>query len=513
MPVAPGNHLRDVLRRHLWCTLAGLPPALELALARLDLVAQGSGPVVVLGGGRLVSLAREPPQVVLERTRVVVLRLHPQAHARARLVDQVDRLVGQEAVADVAVGELRGCNDRLVRDAHAVECLVAILQPAQDLDRLLHGWLAHQHRLEAPLQGRVALDVLAVLVEGGRADHVQLAARERGLEHVGGVHRALRSPGADDRVHLVDEEDQLVGGTADLVDHGLQPFLELAAVLRAGDHPGEVERDHAAVGQRLRHLVVDDALGDALDDRGLAHAGLAEQGRVVLRSPREDLDRLLDLVGAADHRVELALARLLGEVAAELLQPRRARLLTRSARVDAADDRAAQLRVRDTEPLQQLPRRRLFITREGEQHVLGADVGGTELARLLVGGQQRGLRVRGQRRGDVGPLRLLGLLLELRRDRGGVRADLLEDVANDVVLEGAVEQVVALEVEAPPLQSRLGGPLEKRPGRVAEELGHVHALGAARRRLGRGCAGARRRAVEEVREELVEEAAAAAEPA
>ena len=306
-----------------------------------------------------------------------------------------------------------------------------------------------------------------------------------GLSMLRGVHRALRSPGADDRVHLVDEEDQLVGGAADLVDHRLQPLLELAAVLRAGDHPGEVERDHAAAGQRLRHLVVDDALRDALDDRGLADAGLAEQGRVVLRPPREDLDRLLDLVGAADHRVELALARLLGEVAAELLQPRRARLLTRSARVHAADDRAAQLRVRDAEPLQQLPRRRLFVTREGEQHVLGADVGGTELARLLVGGQQRGLRVRGQRRGDVGPLRLLGLLLELRRDRGGVRADLLEDVANDVVLEGAVEQVVALEVEAPPLQSRLGGPLEERPGRVAEELGHVHALGAPRRRLGR----------------------------
>ena len=53
---------------------------------------------------------------------------------------------------------------------------------------------------------------------------------------------------------------------------------------------------------------------------------------------------------------------------------------------------------------EQLARLRLLVTREREQHVLGADVGGTELARLLVGGEQRGLRVRGQRRGDVGPL-------------------------------------------------------------------------------------------------------------
>src|SRR6185312_190687 len=55
------------------------------------------------------------------RARVVVLRLHPQANARAGLVDQVDRLVGQEAVADVAIGELRGRDDRLVGDSYTVE--------------------------------------------------------------------------------------------------------------------------------------------------------------------------------------------------------------------------------------------------------------------------------------------------------------------------------------------------------------------------------------------------------
>jgi AAA domain (Cdc48 subfamily) len=45
-------------------------------------------------------------------------RLTAQAHARTRLVDQVDRLVGQEAVADVAIEELRGRDDRLVQDAN-----------------------------------------------------------------------------------------------------------------------------------------------------------------------------------------------------------------------------------------------------------------------------------------------------------------------------------------------------------------------------------------------------------
>ena len=42
--------------------------------------------------------------------------------------------------------------------------------------------------------------------------------------------------GADDRVHLVDEGDDLALGVGDLLEHGLEPLFELAAVLRAGHH-------------------------------------------------------------------------------------------------------------------------------------------------------------------------------------------------------------------------------------------------------------------------------------
>ena len=67
--------------------------------------------------------------------------------------------------------------------------------------------LADQHLLEAALERGVLLDVLAVFVERGRADAVQLAARERRLEHVAGVDRAFGLAGADHGVQLVDEDD------------------------------------------------------------------------------------------------------------------------------------------------------------------------------------------------------------------------------------------------------------------------------------------------------------------
>ena len=77
----------------------------------------------------------------------------------------------------------------------------------------------------------------------------------------------------------------------DLVEHRLEALLELAPVLRAGDERAHVEREDRPVAQALGHVAAHDALGEALDDRGLADAGVADQHRVVLRLAREDLDR------------------------------------------------------------------------------------------------------------------------------------------------------------------------------------------------------------------------------
>ena len=145
----------------------------------------------------------------LELVHDLGLGVDLDAHARGRLVDQVDRLVGQEAVGDVAVRQRRRGDDRRIGDAHAVMHLVAFLQAAQDRDRVLDGRLVDQHLLEAALQRRVLFDVLAVFVQRRRADAVQLAARQRRLEHVAGVHRAFGFAGADHRVQLVDEQDDL----------------------------------------------------------------------------------------------------------------------------------------------------------------------------------------------------------------------------------------------------------------------------------------------------------------
>ena len=203
---------------------------------------------------------------------------------------------------------------------HAVEDFVAVLQPAQDGDGVLHRRLVHHHGLEPALERGVLFDVFAVFVQRGRADAVQLAAREHRLEQVARVHRALGFARADDGVQLVDEQQNVAVALFHLVEHGLEPFLELAAELGAGDQRAHIEREYGFVLQALRHVAAHDALRQPFGDGGLADARLADEDGVVLRFAREDADDVANLRVAPDDGVQLLLARAGDEVGAVLGQ-------------------------------------------------------------------------------------------------------------------------------------------------------------------------------------------------
>ena len=81
---------------------------------------------------------------------------------------------------------------------------------------------------------------------------MQFAARERRLEHVARVDRALGLAGADHGVQLVDEDDGVALVLRDLLQHRLQALLELAAVLRAREQRRHVEHQHALVLRAIR---------------------------------------------------------------------------------------------------------------------------------------------------------------------------------------------------------------------------------------------------------------------
>ena len=187
-------------------------------------------------------------------------------------------LSGRIPVRDIAVGKPGGSYDGLIGDLDLVMRLVLWTEAFDDVDGLIEARRLHVDRLEPALERAVLFDVLPELIERGGADALDLAARQGGLEHARRVDGAFCGSCADQRMQLVDEENDVVR-LDDLLHDDLEPFLELAAVLGARDQGAEVERYDTTVQDVLRNVGVDDALRKAFDDRGLADAGLADDDR------------------------------------------------------------------------------------------------------------------------------------------------------------------------------------------------------------------------------------------
>ena len=214
--------------------------------------------------------------------------------------------------------------------------------------------------------------------------------------------------------------------------------------------------------ERVGHVVVDDLLGEALDDRCLADPGLTHQHRVVLGAAREDLHDALELAGAADDRIELVLASHLGEVAAELVEDLAvllvvgalggapdvgtcAALLAATGRTgfgtaargalvarQQLDDLLAHAAQVGAELDEHLRGHALALADEAEQDVLGADVVVTELKRLAQRQFEHLLGPRGER--DVPGRRRAALtddLLDLVAHRLERDAQRLERLGRD----------------------------------------------------------------------------------
>ena len=479
---------RDVTRTPL------LLEAQALGEKGLLLVAQRCGLLeVLLLGGELLVLA-DLRDLLVELAQLRRGRQDRQAQTRAGLVDQVDRLVGQEPVGDVAVGEVRRRDDRAVGDLHLVVRLVAVAQPLQDVDRVGQARLGDLDRLEPALQGGILLEVLAVLVEGRRTDRLQLATSEERLQDGGRVDRALRSARTHEGVDLVDEDDDVAART-DLLRDLLQALLEVTAIAGPRDERTQVERVDLLVLQRLGDVILDDRLREALDDGGLADAGLADEDGVVLRAARQDLHDALDFLLAPDDGIELVVARGLREVVSELVEHRRAALgglalllagTGRDARGllalvprEQLDDLLAHLVEIGAELDEHLGGDALAFANEAEQDVLRADVVVTELQRL----SQRQLEhlLGARREGDVARRLLLALaddVLDLLAD--GVEGDpeAFERLGRDTLtlVDQAQQDVLGPDVVVVEHLRLFLGEDDDATGTVGESLEHVWLL-------------------------------------
>ena len=197
---------------------------------------------------------------------------------------------------------------------------VALLQSAQDGNGVLDAWFFDHDRLETALEGGILLDVFAVFVERGGPDGPQFAAGQLRLEHVRSIGRTLGGTGADDGVQFVDEEDDLPLARGDFFEEGFETFLEFAAEFGAGDHRADIHGNELFVLERFGNVAADNTAGETFDNGRLAHAGLADENRVVFRAAGKHLHGASDFLVTADDRIDFAALGQFRQVAAVFLQ-------------------------------------------------------------------------------------------------------------------------------------------------------------------------------------------------
>ena len=221
------------------------------------------------------------------------------------------------------------------------------------------------------------------------------------------------------------------------------------------------------VFEAFRHVAIDDAQRQALDDRGLADAGLADQHRIVLGAAGQHLDGAADFLVAADHRVELAVARRLREIAGVFLQ-RIIGVLGRRAVGGAALaqrlDGGVEILRRHAGVAENLSRFAVLFQSQREQKPLNGDEAVAGLLAGLLGGlehpRQRRIEIDlpGAAAGDFGALgerRLDG-----RQGLARIAAGAVDQTGGEPlgVVEQHLEQVLGRELLVSLAQrERLGG--------------------------------------------------------
>ena len=123
--------------------------------------------------------------------------------------------------------------------AHPVIRRVSRRQALKYPHGLLDGRLGHVHRLEAPLERRILLDVLSILVQCGRTDALDFTTCQCGFEYVGCIDCTFSTTGTDERVQFVNKQDGVLS-TANFVHNRLDTLFELTTVFCTSDHHREI---------------------------------------------------------------------------------------------------------------------------------------------------------------------------------------------------------------------------------------------------------------------------------
>jgi len=198
--------------------------------------------------------------------------------------------------------------------------LEPLLQSAKNRNRVLHRRLFHQDRLKAAFERGVLFDVLAVFIQGGGTDAVELPPRQHGFEHVAGIHRSFGPARTYNGMEFVDEQNDPPFRFLDLLEDRFEALFELTAVLGTGHQRSHIEGVNGFAFETFRNVTRHNSLRQPFHHRRLADSRLTDEDRVVLGLPAQDAHNAPNFRIPANDRVQLVGLSLLDQVSPILLE-------------------------------------------------------------------------------------------------------------------------------------------------------------------------------------------------
>ena len=171
----------------------------------------------------------------------------------------------------------------------------------------------HLNGLESSLERSIFFNILSVLVDRSRADHLNFSAGQGGFQDVGSIKRSLRAACTDHSMQLIDEKNN-IGALGYFFYDILYPLLKLTAIFSPGYHAGHIKHYKAFVPHLLRYDPPRYALGKPLHDSSLSDSRLSDQAGIILSPSAQDLHDTSDFRLSPYDRIKKSLLSLACEV-------------------------------------------------------------------------------------------------------------------------------------------------------------------------------------------------------
>ena len=233
---------------------------------------------------------------------------------------QVNGLIRQEPVGNITVRQSRCGHQRAVGDLYSMENLITFLQSTKNGNGVFHSRLIYHNRLEPTFQGSVFFNIFPILIQSGGTDAVKFSSCQHRFQHISGIHGTVSLTCPYDQMELINKQDDLSFAFLYFFQNGFQPFLKLASVFGPCYQGTHIQCKNLLIFQTVRHISLNDPLGQSLNGCCLTYSRFTDEHRVILGLPGQDTDHIPDLAVTADHRIQLLLSGLFHQILPVFIQ-------------------------------------------------------------------------------------------------------------------------------------------------------------------------------------------------